>query len=236
MEVASGENLLRTASIGVIMDFERTSLLYKQIDQAKKWDETPEKNRQNKEIKWFETVKSSRTGDYYQAQILIEREFVPSDWKPPHVDKKGRPLTYPIKNVNVIIRKRTVDGEYLLSRESWTALDSAGNPVSISMDDKQMYDDILPIYKQVYEDPRSRDSKILRRFERIEHRITYTEPYKPETIQKLYDTRNGTCSLVLKDESKGDKPPINIESFEDFRDKPFDELWKLATTPKTSLN
>jgi hypothetical protein len=36
--------------------------------------------------------------------------------------------------------------------------------------------------------------------------------------------------------NKCDKHPINIESFEDFRDKPFDELWLLATTPKTSLN
>jgi hypothetical protein len=219
------------------MDFERTALLYKQIDQAKKWDETPEKNRLNKETKWFETVKSSRTGDYYQAQTLIEREFVPTDWKAPHVDKKGKPLTYPIKNVNSIIRKRIRDGsEYLLSRQWWTALDAAGNPVSISMDDKEMYDDILPIYKQVYEDPKSRDSKILRQFERIEHRITYTEPYKPETIQRLYDMREGSCTLILKDESRGDKSPISIESFEDFRDKPFDELWKLATTPKTTLN
>jgi hypothetical protein len=77
------------------MDFERTALLYKEIDQAKKRDETPEKNRQNKENKWFEKVKSSRTGEYYQVQDLINRQLVPDYWKAPHVDKKGRPLTYP---------------------------------------------------------------------------------------------------------------------------------------------
>jgi hypothetical protein len=221
------------------MDFERTALLYKQIDQAKKWDETPEKNRLNKEIKWFETVKSSRSGDYYQAQTLIEREFAPSDWKAPHVDKKGRPRTYPIKNVNTIIRKRIADGsEWLLSRQWWTALDAAGNPISISMDDKEMYDDILPIYKQVYENPKSRDSKILRQFDRIEHRLVHTLAFSSDAAQTLYDMRNGNgnYSLVIKDESKGEKHPVNVESFEDFRDKPFDELWKLATTAKTSLN
>jgi hypothetical protein len=219
------------------MDFERTASLYEGIGQDRKWDETPEKNRLNKEIKWIESVKSSRTGDYYQAQTLIEREFVPNDWRAPHVDKKGRPLTYPIKNVNAIIRKRIADGsEYLLSREWWTALDSGGNPVSISMDDKQMYDDILAIYKMVPENPRQRDTKMLRQFERIEHRLVHTLEFSSDAVQKLYDMRNGNVSLVLKDESKGDKHPINIESFEDFRDKPFDELWKLATTPKTSLN
>ena len=82
-------------------------------------------------------MKSSRTGEYYQVQDLINRQLVPDYWKAPHVDKKGRPLTYPIKNVNVIIRKRiAVGSEFLLTREWWTALDNGGNPVSISMDDK----------------------------------------------------------------------------------------------------
>jgi hypothetical protein len=99
-----------------------------------------------------------------------------------------------------------------------------------------MYDDILPIYKMVPENPRQRDTKMLRQFERIEHRLVHTLPFSSDAVAKLYDMRNGNRSLVLKDESKGDKHPVNIESFEDFRDKPFDELWLLAITPKTSLN
>jgi hypothetical protein len=168
---------------------------------------------------------------------LINRELVPSDWQPPHVDKRGRPLKYPVKYVNSIIRIRTPDGnEWIKSRQMWWGLDEAGNPLNQSMDDKGIYNDILPIYKLKPENPKERDSKMIREVTTIEYRLKYTEPYKAETIQRLYDMRNGNCSLVLKDESRGDKSPISTEPFEDFRDKPFDELWRLATTPKTSLN
>lgn len=74
--------------------------------------------------------------------------MVPADWEAPHVDAKGKPLKYPLKYVNIIIRLRTAEGsEYLKSSQTWIRLDQAGNPVSISMDDKELFDDTLPIYK-----------------------------------------------------------------------------------------
>jgi hypothetical protein len=39
---------------------------------------------------------------------LIKRDLVPPDWKPPHVD--GKPVKYPLKQTNSIIRIRTADG------------------------------------------------------------------------------------------------------------------------------
>ena len=57
-------------------------------------------------------------------------------------------------------------------------------------------------------------------------------PFKPETAQELYDMNNGKCSLVLKDESGADHPPFSVTSFEDFKNRPFDELWEMVTTPK----
>jgi hypothetical protein len=93
-------------------------------------------------------VTRKRTGEFYQAKDLIKRELVPSDWTPPHVDAKRKPLKYPLKHVNEIISKRLADGsEWLVSRQQWWGLDQAGNPVNQSMDDKELCDDILPIYK-----------------------------------------------------------------------------------------
>jgi hypothetical protein len=77
---------------------------------------------------------------------------------------------------------------------------------------------------------------MIREVRTIEHRKKYTEPFNPETIQKLYDTRNGRCTLVIIDESRGEKPPYSVESFEHFKTKPFDELWNLVSTPKIGLN
>jgi hypothetical protein len=46
----------------------------------------------------------------------------------------------------------------------------------ISMDDQELYDDILPIYKVKREKPGDRDTKYIREVINIEHRIKYTKP------------------------------------------------------------
>lgn len=176
----------------------------------------------------METVKSKRTGEFFQAEDLKRREMVPTDWQPPQVDAKGKPLKCPLKYVNSIIRLRTAEGsEYLKSRQTWIGLDQAGNPVSISMDDKELFDDILPIYKMKPERPNDRDSKMVREVRAIEHKTRYTMLYKPENVQKLYDMRHGTCSLIIKDESRGDTSPIAVESFEDFKNKSIDDILEI---------
>lgn len=43
--------------------------------------------------------------------------------------------------------------------------------------------------------------------------------------------RNGRCVLVLHDESKGDNPPVSVDSFQAFKSKPFDELYEIIITP-----
>jgi hypothetical protein len=47
-----------------------------------------------------------------------------------------------------------------MSRQMWWGLDQAGNPVNQSMNDKEWFDEILPIYTLKPENPRQRDSKI----------------------------------------------------------------------------
>jgi hypothetical protein len=48
--------------------------------------------------------------------------------------------------------------------------------------------------------------------------------------------KNGRCSLVVIDESGGDHPPVSVPSFENFKTRPFDELWELVTTPKYKMD
>jgi hypothetical protein len=81
-----------------------------------------------------------------------------------------------------------------------------------------------------------RDSEMIREITSIEHNIKYTLPFTKENIQKLYNLKNGRCSLVLKDESRGNKPPYEVESFEHYKTMEFDELWDWASTPRTKLD
>ena len=128
------------------MDYEKTIQLYEKAGQIKKWEATADYNSYKAEQKWYEKVRSKRTGEFYQADTLIKAELVPPDWLPPHLDSRGKPVKYPLKHVNSIIRLRAIDGnEYLKSRQQWWGLDQAGNTINQTFDDKETYDDIFPI-------------------------------------------------------------------------------------------
>jgi hypothetical protein len=218
------------------MDYQKTIELYKNAGQIKKWENTPEYNAYKGEQAWYDKVKSKRTGEFYRAEELMRREWVPPNWQPPHQDTKGKPVKYPLKQVNEIYRKRLADGsEWIISRQQWWGLDQAGNPINQSFNDKEMYDDILPIVKNKPK-TNERDSEMIREVISIEHRIKYTEQFNAETVQKLYNMRNGNCSLVIMDESRGNKPPISVDSFEHFKTRLFDELWDLVATPRYKMD
>jgi hypothetical protein len=225
------------------MDYEQTALIYRNFGFEKKFKEKPDYNRYTKEKSWYEKVRNKRTGEYYQADDLLKREMVPENWTPPDVDKKGKPLRYPIKHVNEIIRKRLADGsEWIITRQMWRGLDQTGTIIDISMNDKEMYDDPRPYYETVAENPkddiRFRDTKTKNVVDRLEQRMKYTEPFKPETVQKLYDMRNGNCALTMIDESGPAHPGVGIpkESFEAFKNGPFEDLWQNAITPRYKLD
>jgi hypothetical protein len=226
------------------MDYQKTFETYQKYGMGKKFEQQPDYARYKKELGWYEKVKSPRTCEYYQAQGLIERELVPVGWKPPPTDSKGKPIKYPIKDVNEIIRKRLVDGsEWILSRQYWTGLDSTGNEVGFSMNDKDCFDDVLPVYslkpENPKDNPRYKDIKMVSTIDRVERRIKYTEPFKPETAKKLYDMRNGKCSLCLIDKSgiggHGNHPSVSVSSFESLKNSVFQDLFELLITPKYKM-
>jgi ABC-type Fe3+ transport system substrate-binding protein len=57
---------------------------------AKQWEKQPDRHRHNKEKEWIKKVKSARTNKFYQAEDLIRRELVPSDWQPLTKMKMGK--------------------------------------------------------------------------------------------------------------------------------------------------
>jgi hypothetical protein len=184
-----------------IMLYEKTIELYEKIGQIKKWEAEADFNAYKAEQTWLDKVKSKRTGDFYQPDTLIKHELVDKDWEPPH----GKGAKYPLKHVNSIIRVRTNDGEYLKSRQQWWGLDQAGNTINQTFDDKEVMDEIRPIWKLRPENPKARDSKMIREVESISHSTKYLLPFTAENAEKLWNMRNGNCTLILKDESKGDK-------------------------------
>ena len=125
-----------------------------------------------------------------------------------------------MKCTKAIYRIRLKDNtEWIKTKQMWWGLGEAGNLVSQTFNDKEMYDAILPIYKLKPENPRQRDSKMIREVNDIGHKIKYTEPFKPETVEKLFDMRDGDCGLVTIDESgTGDKPPYSISSLHQFHE------------------
>jgi hypothetical protein len=217
-------------------DFERTKQLYEEIDQIKKFKESPDFTRYKKELKWFDDVTSRRTGEYYQANELIRRDMVSKKWSPPHIDEQQKPLEYPLKYVTGIYRVKTSDlSEYLMTTETWYGLDVFGNALNISMDFKQRYDDIRPIYTNKVKNPKDRDSEVELQITSIKHNMKYTLIWTPENFDKLYKMKNGKCVLVLKDETQ-DKSPYEISKPESFRNSSFEELFEYASTPHTKLD
>jgi hypothetical protein len=57
---------------------------------------------------------------------------------------------------------------------------------------------------------------MIREVTSIEHRKKYTMPFTAENFQKLYDMKNGQCSLAIKDETR-DRPPYSVESPDHFK-------------------
>ena len=220
------------------MDYDKTVALYEKAGLIKKWLDTPDANLHKHEKIWYEKVTSKRNSEFYQADYLIKRELVPSDWESPYTDGKGKSVKFPVKCTKAIYRIRLKDNtEWIKTKQMWWGLDEAGNLVNQTMNDKETYDAILPLYKLKPENPRQRDSKMIREVSDIGHKIKYTVPFKPETVQKLFDMRDGDCGLVIMDESgTGDKPPYSIPSLHQFINTPFEELMEWASTPRYKLD
>ncbi len=188
---------------------------------------------QLKEERWLEAVKNPQTGEFFQWSDL--KLVVGID--PP--DELAAKRKYPVKTVNSIIRVQTMvdNKEWIMSRQTWTGLDRNGNEVSKSFDD--METTRKPILK--YE---SRPVDLKDRFSKIERKVTgissekreFDKPFTAKAFDELYAMRGPMCSLIImRVDQNGEKMgnPYAMPKYEDFRIRPFDELFEWASTPRT---
>jgi hypothetical protein len=184
---------------------------------------------------FYAKVTNPNTGAFYQISDL------PIEYR---LNKESK--TYPIREVNQIIRIKRLDGtEWLKSRGRIVGLDRLGNEVEHSFTDPEVYFTPWARYELKPKDPKNPDGPK----ERVcaeagisefkpEH-VKYTLQFNVENFEELYKQRpgqsSGTVSLVIYEEGSSEKPR-QITSVEQFKSTPFDELWEEAITVKVKLD
>jgi hypothetical protein len=101
-----------------------------------------------------------------------------------------------------------------------------------------MTDQFLLIDKPV--NPKDPFSKTERKAVSVTYEQELTLPFTPENLEQLYSTCSNpadrkTIFLIIKNEGTH-QSPRSITNQEDFKNRPFDELWEWATTPRFSLD
>jgi hypothetical protein len=190
---------------------------------------------QHSEEKWFAQVKNPNTGEFFQLEDLRAVGAVPGDSR-----KDEKPKKYPVKKIDEIYRIKKVDGtEWLTSRQTWTGLDRLGNDMIKCFVDPELYDKPVFNYQSKPVDPNDMFSKTERKAVSVMYVRAYCT-FTPKNLEQLYSTCSNpgdrkSISLVIKNEET-DESPRSIPNHEDFKNRPFDELWEWATTPKFSLD
>ena len=88
------------------------------------------------EERWFSQVKNSNTGEFFQLENLKALGILPADFK-----DGEKPKSYPVKEVDTIIRIKKIDGtEWFASTQTWTGIDRYGNETNMSFVYPEVYD------------------------------------------------------------------------------------------------
>jgi hypothetical protein len=144
---------------------------------------------------------------------------------------------YPIRQVLQTTRIKRVDGsEWLISKGRLVGSDRAGNEVEHSFSNPELY------YK-----PKNEYSPTERVCEEaainpFDYRYTeYTLPFNEKNFDNLYKQRpintesSSSVSLIIYQEGSSDKPHL-ITNVDQFKNKPFDDIWIEAITPRYKLD
>jgi hypothetical protein len=177
------------------------------------------------EEKWFEQVKNPNSGEFFQLEDLRAVGAVPTDFK-----REEKPKKYPVKKVDSIIRIKKADGsEWLKSRQSWIGLDRLGNEILNTFVDPEMYDKPIFNYQSKLANPNDVFSKTERKAVSVNYEQEPTVPFNSKNLDQLYSICSNPADrksivLVIKNEGTDDSPR-SITNHEDFKNRPFDELW-----------
>jgi hypothetical protein len=145
--------------------------------------------------------------------------------KEPRKNTANPDQEYPIKSVTVIKRIMTAKGEYLLSNQRWIGRTSIQNNHPYNMDNAEMYDE--PIFQTQNKINPKDPNDIIQEVVGVETWIRhYTLPNTPENLKALMAMAdpNQPPTFTVADFRVGGGSPRSVETFEELRDKPFNEL------------
>jgi len=96
--------------------------------------------------------------------------------------------------------------------------------------DPELYDKPVFNYQSKAVNPKDVFSKTERKAVSVTYIKEPTVPFTPKNLEQLYSTRSNpadrkSISLVIKNEET-DESPRSIPNHEDFKNRPFDELWE----------
>ena len=192
------------------MDYERTKKYYDDMKQA-----NPNT-----------TIKYIPLGDEIEYHKWEKRcKDADGNW---HQDPKHPEIKYPLKATQSIYRVMTREGEKLKSSQRWTGLNAYLDPQHIDRIEPETYIETL-FTKRRIQDPNNRDNIITEPAAVGTQTTKYEIDFTPENLDSLYNMRDeGFCNLALLDKRR-DVPPREVLSYDDFRNKAFDELIAMQT-------
>jgi hypothetical protein len=193
---------------------------------------------ERKESKWFDQVTNPQKDNAFIQWADLKQVGI----EPP--DELTAKRKYPIKGVSSISRLQRISDlkEFILSRQFWIGLDRNGNEVGKSMEDEESWIKPIVRYEQKPENPSDRFSKIIRKAVGFAGEMKILQqPYDVKYLDELYSMPDapgtqGTKQLVIQrigDNGEKVGPAYAMPKYEDFRNRPFDELWEYAITPRT---
>lgn len=192
---------------------------------------------------WLSKVINPSTGTYYQLTDLpTENRHITPLLKSESHEREGTTVTYPIKHVLQMVRIQAADEkEYLASFQEWFAIDRLGNELNDTMrGPDETWDNYTFIRNYMPKDRNNPDGPKEPRVTGIKS-ITheFTMPFTTENADKLYEMRRtkapGSVSLSIKRVGwDGDTVGhvYQVEKYEDFISKKFDDLWEYLSVPK----
>jgi len=145
-----------------------------------------------------------------------------------------------------IRRIKRLDGtEWLTSSGRLVGLDRAGNEVEHSFSSPEIFYKPITRHEFKKEDPKNEYSPTERKCVEAAinpHNFRYTEytlPFNEENFNNLYKQKStddsSSVSMVIYHEGTSEKPH-QITNADQFKNKPFDDLWQEAITPKYKLD
>jgi hypothetical protein len=214
-------------------DFKKTKLLFEEQGLMKFWKRPGELL----DDELFAREVQHPNGKYIHIADL------PVEYRKSEIDPNNK---YPIRYVLQIKRIKRHDGsEWLLSSGSIVGLDRAGNEVSHSFYNPEKYYKPITRYEFRKKDKANEYSPSERvcveaGINEADYKYTeYTLPFNEKNFDSLYshrrlkDATSVTLSIWL--EGSSDKPRLIVNP-DDFRNKPFDDIWQEAITPKFKLD